>query len=219
MSVFKDLQADLDAVLETLIASGTLPSGADLSRAAVEPPRDPSHGDAGHQCGDGAGQACGHETARPGRSRFRLNSAKLRPGSSKAPRSPGPGFINLRLDRREVWLAGIAHDPDRIGPPITGTAPPWAAARTVNVEYVSDQSDGSDAYGSLLGERGGGRCAGVAARVFQGHKVRRNARISTSTMRVAQVDEARPLGPTCATARRSARISVKSRKACIRATI
>ncbi len=31
--------------LEDLIADGSLPNGLDLSRVAVEPPRDPAHGD------------------------------------------------------------------------------------------------------------------------------------------------------------------------------
>src|SRR5580658_6534061 len=43
--IFGDFRRLVLAALNDLTAAGTLPSGLDFARVAVEPPRDPSHGD------------------------------------------------------------------------------------------------------------------------------------------------------------------------------
>ena len=43
--IFGDFRRLVLAALNDLAAAGTLPAGLDFARVAVEPPRDPSHGD------------------------------------------------------------------------------------------------------------------------------------------------------------------------------
>src|SRR5580658_774136 len=43
--IFGDFRRLVLAALNDLAAAGALPSGVDVVRVAVEPPRDPSHGD------------------------------------------------------------------------------------------------------------------------------------------------------------------------------
>ena len=45
MNLFADLRGTVTDALGRLAEEGTLPAGLDLSAVAVEPPRDPSHGD------------------------------------------------------------------------------------------------------------------------------------------------------------------------------
>jgi len=45
MNIYKHFSAVVRSVLQDLIASGSLPAGLDMSRVAVEAPREASHGD------------------------------------------------------------------------------------------------------------------------------------------------------------------------------
>ena len=45
INIFSDFRRLVLATLGDLARQGFLPSGLDLSRVAVEPPRDPAHGD------------------------------------------------------------------------------------------------------------------------------------------------------------------------------
>ena len=44
-NIFTDVRRLVLAAIGDLVAQGLLPQGLDLSRVAVEPPRDPAHGD------------------------------------------------------------------------------------------------------------------------------------------------------------------------------
>ena len=44
-NIFGDFRRLVIAALDDLAARGALPSGLDFTRVAVEPPRDPAHGD------------------------------------------------------------------------------------------------------------------------------------------------------------------------------
>src|SRR5438067_11257936 len=44
-NIFGDFRQVLLSALDGLVAEGALPAGLDFSRVAVEPPRDPAHGD------------------------------------------------------------------------------------------------------------------------------------------------------------------------------
>ena len=44
-NIFQDVRGLVIAALGDLMAEGALPQGLDLTRVAVEPPRDPAHGD------------------------------------------------------------------------------------------------------------------------------------------------------------------------------
>ena len=45
MSLYSHYSTLLDGVLDTLVAEGALPAALNRKPVAVEPPRDPSHGD------------------------------------------------------------------------------------------------------------------------------------------------------------------------------
>ena len=45
MNLFADIRTVVLDALQTLTAEGTLPPGLDFANVAVEPPRDPLHGD------------------------------------------------------------------------------------------------------------------------------------------------------------------------------
>ncbi|MBL8807736.1 MAG: arginine--tRNA ligase [Rhodospirillales bacterium] len=144
MNVFADFHAALSTALSALVAEGKLPDGLDLSRAVVEPPRDPSHGDlstnaalvlakgAGAKPRDVAMLLVGKLAVDP-----RVESADI----------AGPGFVNLRL-RAGVWRElvravlnlGAAYGESRAG-----------NARPVNVEYVSANPTGPMHVGHCRG--------------------------------------------------------------------
>jgi len=44
-NIFSDVRRLVLAAIEDLVARGMLPQGLDFARVAVEPPRDPAHGD------------------------------------------------------------------------------------------------------------------------------------------------------------------------------
>ena len=53
--LFAEVLSHVRAVCEALGAEGALPTGIDLSRVVVEPPRDPTHGDIATNASDPAG--------------------------------------------------------------------------------------------------------------------------------------------------------------------
>ena len=149
MSVFKDLQADLDAVLQGLIGDGVLPEGADLSRAAVEPPRDPAHGDAATNAAMVLSKQAGMKPRDLAEKIAAALSASARLASVDI---AGPGFINMRVDNA-VWRGEVR---TILG---QGTAYGNSAAgagEKVNVEYVSANPTGplhvGHARGTVVGD-------------------------------------------------------------------
>ncbi len=159
MNLFADIHALVIASLEALKAEGALPETLDLASVAVEPPRDPAHGD----MATNAAMAL----AKP---------AKLNPRAIAEPLAArlahdarvnevavaGPGFINLRL-APECWMAAARHALEAgagYGRSDIG------AGRRVNVEFVSANPTGplhvghtrgavfGDALAALLGFAG-----------------------------------------------------------------
>ena len=99
MSVFNRLAVILQDVLRRLEQDGLLPDGVDLSRASVEPPRDPSHGDAATNAA--------MVLAKPAGVKPRELAAAIADSLGQDPMVAsvdiaGPGFINLRL-ADAVW--------------------------------------------------------------------------------------------------------------------
>jgi arginyl-tRNA synthetase len=45
VTLYARFAAHIDAVLDALVADGQLPAGIERAAVAVEPPRDPAHGD------------------------------------------------------------------------------------------------------------------------------------------------------------------------------
>ncbi len=177
MSVFKELQADLASALNGLKSSGVLSSDADLSRAAVEPPRDPSHGDAATNAAMVLAKQAGMKP--------RDLAEKIAEGLLASPRIgaaeiAGPGFINMRVDN-SVWRAevkaileaGVSYGASTVG-----------AGEKVNVEYVSANPTGPLHVGHARGTVVGDALASLLAKA--GYDVTREFYINDAG---AQVDK------------------------------
>ena len=94
MNPFAELLDLVIAAIGRLQAEGQLPAGLDLGRVAVEPPRDPAHGEAATNAALVLAKAAGKPPmaiagllveALRGRARPRRRPAAPRPGSSTSP--------------------------------------------------------------------------------------------------------------------------------------
>jgi arginyl-tRNA synthetase len=136
-NIFGDFRRLVLAVIDTLVAAGSLPAGLDLSRVAVEPPRDPSHGDLATNAAMVLAGPARQNPMAPALSGLELESAAYR-GLGFTVSAARPGFLNIRLDPA-VWhaqlqailQAGTAWGDSRVG-----------AGERVNVEFVSANPTG-----------------------------------------------------------------------------
>jgi arginyl-tRNA synthetase len=153
--------------LEDMIADGSLPKSLDLSRVAVEPPRDPAHGDLATNAAMVLAGALGENPmALAERLAIALRGHELVTGDYRGSgftvAAARPGFINIRLSP-EVWHAQLR------GILGVGTAfgdSPMGGGEPVNVEFVSVNPTGpmhvahgrgavvGDALASLLSKTG-----------------------------------------------------------------
>jgi arginyl-tRNA synthetase len=135
MSLYAQYAALLDGVLDELVAEGALPPGLERRGVAVEPPRDPSHGDLATNAAMVLAKAAGTNP----RALAQLIAPKLEalpPVTSVE--VAGPGFINLKLTP-EAWrdeLRTILAEGDAYGRSDVGKG------ERVNVEYVSANPTG-----------------------------------------------------------------------------
>jgi arginyl-tRNA synthetase len=142
-NIFGDFRRVLLSALDTLAAEGALPAGLDVSRVAVEPPRDPAHGDlATNAAMVLAGQAKQNPMALAERIAAGLQGRELVSGDYRGAGftvdAVRPGFLNIRLESA-VWHAqlraildsGTAHGHSTIG-----------GGEKVNVEFVSANPTG-----------------------------------------------------------------------------
>jgi len=153
--------------LDELVADGSLPSGLDWSRVAVEPPRDPAHGDlATNAAMVLAGSLKKNPMALAERIATTLEGRELVTGDYRGSGftvdAVRPGFINIRL-APEVWhaqLRAILRAGTAYGDSLLG------GGERVNVEFVSVNPTGpmhvahgrgavvGDALASLLAKAG-----------------------------------------------------------------
>ncbi len=149
MNVFKEMRGEVEAALKRLAAAGTLPADADFGRVAVEPPRDPSHGD----MATNAAMVLAKPAGLKPRDLAEKIVAELTGGDwIETAEIAGPGFINLRL-KPDVWrrvtgailAAGTAYGDGDAG-----------QGQKVNVEYVSANPTGplhiGHARGAVVGD-------------------------------------------------------------------
>ncbi len=142
-NIFHDMRRLILAAIGDLMAQGALPPGLDLSRIAVEPPRDPAHGDlATNAAMVLAGAARENPMALAERIGAALNGRELATGdyrgSGVTTAAARPGFLNIRL-APEVWhaqlrailVAGTHFGDSSIG-----------GGGRVNVEFVSANPTG-----------------------------------------------------------------------------
>ena len=135
MSLYAQYSALLDGVLDELQSEDALPAGIDRRTVAVEPPRDPAHGDLATNAA--------MVLAKSARMSPRELAALIAPKLEAVPavtsvEIAGPGFINLRLSP-DAWrdeLITILRDGDTYGRSSAGND------ERVNVEYVSANPTG-----------------------------------------------------------------------------
>jgi arginyl-tRNA synthetase len=173
--IFGDFRRLVIAALDDLTAQGALPSGLDLSRIAVEPPRDPAHVDlATNAAMVLAGQAKQNPMALAEKLAASLSGRELESAGYKGPgftvTATRPGFLNARLDPavwhaqlRAILHAGTAYGDSDLG---GGELGPSRLGPEVNVEFVSANPTGpmhvghgrgavvGDALASLLAKAG-----------------------------------------------------------------
>jgi arginyl-tRNA synthetase len=149
MNIYSQFEDIIRKKLENMAAAGDLPSGLDLSRVTVEPPRDPSHGD----LSTNAAMVLAKPSGRKPRDIAELLAARLGglPEVVKAG-TAGPGFVNLCL-ADSVWH-GLLAEALRTGPAYGDSA--MGAGKRVNVEYVSANPTGplhvGHARGAVVGD-------------------------------------------------------------------
>ena len=162
MTLYARFAAHIAAALDALEAEGRLPAGLARGAVAVEPPRDPSHGDlatnAAMVLAKGAGMAP--------RALAEMIVPKLREiGEVEAADIAGPGFINIRLGRA-VWeeeLRSILVEGEEYGRSDMG------GGQRVNVEYVSANPTGPMHMGHCRGAVVGDALASLLE--YSGHRV------------------------------------------------
>jgi arginyl-tRNA synthetase len=143
VNIFGDFRRLVLMALDALAAAGELPAGLDYGRVAVEPPRDPAHGDlATNAAMVLAGAAKQNPMALAERIAATLAAHDLVSGDYRGrgftAAAARPGFINIRLDPavwhaqlRAILAAGTAWGDTAIG-----------GGQAVNIEFVSANPTG-----------------------------------------------------------------------------
>jgi arginyl-tRNA synthetase len=143
INVYGDFRRLLVSALDDLVAEGVLPAGLDFTRVAVEPPRDPAHGDlATNAAMVLAGTVKQNPMALAERIAASLAGRELASGDYRGSgfevSAARPGFLNIKLDPavwhaqlRAMLQAGTAYGDSTIG-----------GGERVNVEFVSANPTG-----------------------------------------------------------------------------
>jgi arginyl-tRNA synthetase len=142
-NIFQDVRAVVVAAIGDMVAQGQLPQGLDLARVAVEPPRDPAHGDlATNAAMVLAGAVKENPMALAERVAPAIAARELAAGDYRGHAlfvaAARPGFLNIRL-APEVWqaqLRAILRAGTSFGDSTIG------GGERVNVEYVSANPTG-----------------------------------------------------------------------------
>ena len=158
-NIFEDVRRLVVAAIGDLAEQGSLPPGLDLGRVAVEPSRDPAHGELATNAALVLAGAVGEDPMTLAR---RIMPALRVRAPDLAVAAARPGFLNIDL-APEVWqaqLRAMLHQGRSFGDSRLG------AGRRVNVEFVSANPTGplhvghgrgavvGDALAALLGKAG-----------------------------------------------------------------
>ncbi|MDB6181898.1 arginine--tRNA ligase [Paracoccus fistulariae] len=175
MNIFTDIRGLVVKALDQMVAAGELPQGLDYGNVAVEPPRDPAHGD---MATNAAMVLAKPAQMKPRDIADRL-AARLTDDRILAAEVAGPGFLNLRLSPA-VWyeIIGTALQQGRD----FGRSDMGNKAR-VNVEFVSANPTGPMHVGHVRGAVFGDALASLLD--FAGYDVTREYYINDGG---AQVD-------------------------------
>jgi arginyl-tRNA synthetase len=176
VTLYARFAAELGSILDALEGEGLLPPAIDRGAIAVEPPRDPAHGD----LATNAAMVLAKRASTNPRALAGLIAPKL--GALPEVESAeiaGPGFINIRLSPslwREELRAILAEGADY------GRSAMGGGAR-VNVEYVSANPTGPMHMGHCRGAVVGDALAALLE--YAGHEVIREYYVNDAG---AQVD-------------------------------
>lgn len=162
MNVFADFNVRIRKVVEALDLKAIDGASLDLGRIAVEPPRDPAHGD----LATNAAMVLAKPAGRNPRELAEAVAQKLREDADVAEAAvAGPGFVNLRLNDgywhrnlATVLEAGTGFGRSRMGEGVK-----------INVEYVSANPTGPMHVGHCRGAVVGDTLANLLA--FAGYGV------------------------------------------------
>ena len=176
MTLYSRFADAINAALDRLTVQGVLPDGLDRRNVAVEPPRDPTHGDLATNAA--------MVLAKPAGTNPRALAEQLAAELGALPdvvsaEIAGPGFINLRLNAA-VWTAEIdtiLATGDRYGRSELGKG------HRVNVEYVSANPTGPMHMGHCRGAVVGDALGTLLE--FTGHKVTREYYVNDAGAQVA----------------------------------
>ncbi|MGE4612170.1 MAG: arginine--tRNA ligase [Paracoccaceae bacterium] len=176
MNLFAEIKTLVLENLDKLVAEGVLPADLNFSNVAVEPPRDPLHGDMATNAA--------MVLAKPAKMKPRDIAEALAVKLAQDPRVQttdvaGPGFLNLRLDPA-LWF-GIVTEALAKGADFGRST--MGEGRKVNVEFVSANPTGPLHVGHTRGAVFGDALAGLLD--FAGYNVTREYYINDGG---AQVD-------------------------------
>lgn len=144
MNLFAEIRTLVTDSLTALAAEGVLPAGLDYAQVAVEPPRDPAHGDMATNAA--------MVLAKPAGMAPRAIAEALAARLAQDPRVAGaevagPGFLNLRLSAA-LWQ-GVVKAALTEG--LNFGKSSMGAGRKVNVEFVSANPTGPMHVGHVRG--------------------------------------------------------------------
>ena len=176
MNLFSDIRTLVISALDQMVQSGDLPSGLDTANVAVEPPRDPLHGDMATNAAMVLSKPAGLKPREIADKLAHVLAADPRITTTEV---AGPGFLNMRL-AASVWQ-GV------VGTALANGADfgrsDMGAGKRVNVEYVSANPTGPLHVGHTRGAVFGDALASLLA--YAGYDVTREYYINDGG---AQVD-------------------------------
>jgi arginyl-tRNA synthetase len=135
MNLFHHFRSVIAAAVAELAKRGELPDGLDVARIAVEPPRDPAHGDLSTNAAMVLAKAA---RMAPKEIAERLRARLAAEPDVTAAEVAGPGFLNLRF-ADSFWHARLAEIVEA-GPAYGDSE--FGEGAAVNVEYVSANPTG-----------------------------------------------------------------------------
>ena len=164
MNLFADIRTLVVDSLDALTAEGTLPDGLDFANVAVEPPRDPAHGD----MATNAAMVLAKPAGMKSRDIAQALAGKLMVDARvDLAEAAGPGFLNLRL-AQSVWT-GVAGEVLRMGESFGRSD--LGQGRRIDIEYVSANPTGPLHVGHTRGAVFGDALASLLD--YAGHAVTR----------------------------------------------
>jgi arginyl-tRNA synthetase len=175
-NIFAEMLTRFRRASEALIAEGVLPAGIDLSRIAVEPPREAGRGDMAAN----AALVLAKDAGRKPRELAEAYAEKLRADELVlGVEIAGPGFVNLTL-KPAAWAEAL-RNAVQLGPQYGSSD--LGRGEPVNVEYVSANPTGPMHIGHCRGAVFGDALANLLA--FTGFAVTREYYVNDAG---AQVD-------------------------------